>query len=50
MIVLALQCRPRVVVDARNEAEYRRLCDWLGAHPELLTLLEAAYELERRTV
>jgi hypothetical protein len=47
LILLALEARPRVIVDAVDEAEYARLLDWLHSHPELLALLNAAYELER---
>ena len=43
-ILLALEARPRVVVDALDEAEYRRLLDWLATDPELLALLDEAYE------
>lgn len=33
VIRLALEERPRVVVDALDENEFLRLLDWLGAHP-----------------
>jgi hypothetical protein len=48
LIVLAVEARPAVLVNAINEGEYARLKDWLRAHPELLALLDAAYELEGR--
>jgi len=49
MILLELEARPPVVIAAIDEAEYRRLRDWLSSWPELLALLDAADELERRT-
>jgi hypothetical protein len=48
MIRLALESRPRVLVDALDEREFARLLDWLSAHPELLALIDAAYDVERR--
>jgi hypothetical protein len=47
-IVLALEARLGVVVDALDEQEYLRLRAWLGSSPTLLRLLDEAYALERR--
>lgn len=37
---------PMVFVDASNESEYRRLLDWLDAHPQLHVLLAYVQELQ----
>jgi hypothetical protein len=38
---------PRIVCDYLHESDAVRMLDWLDAHPQLVALLEAAYELRR---
>jgi hypothetical protein len=47
VIRLALEARPRVLVDAFDEREHSRLIDWIEAHPAYQHLIAEALELER---
>ncbi len=45
VILLPLEGRPRVLVDALREHDEQRLADWLAAHRALEDLVQRAYRL-----
>jgi hypothetical protein len=45
LIVLVLEERPSVRIDALSEGDALRMSDWLAAHPRYADLVERAIEL-----
>jgi hypothetical protein len=45
LIVLGIEERPSVRIDALNEGEQARMLDWIESHPDFLELIGRAYEL-----
>jgi hypothetical protein len=43
LVVVALEPAPPVAVDAMNDAEERRLLDWVEAHPDYVEDVSIAY-------
>jgi hypothetical protein len=41
----ALEEAPDITIDALNDGELVRLCDWIDAHPTFLRLIAALYAL-----
>lgn len=47
VVVLAVEEKPRVVLDAMNAEEEARLVDWLTANPDLARLVDDARAIAR---
>jgi hypothetical protein len=45
IVIFELEAAPRVLFDCVNDAEWARLEEWFGAHPELLDPAIRALEL-----
>jgi hypothetical protein len=43
-----LEREPEIVIDALNDAELVRLCDWIDSHPAFLRLIAAMFALVER--
>jgi hypothetical protein len=48
IIRIEFEAAPRVVCDYLTEADEKRMRHWLDAHPDLVELLERAYEVQER--
>jgi hypothetical protein len=46
VIRLELEAPPRLFADALGKNEWKRLSDWLSAHPRYLRLIQEAIALE----
>jgi hypothetical protein len=40
-----LERAPEILIDAKNDAELVRLCDWVDSHPEFLRLIAQMFVL-----
>jgi len=45
IVVLPLEGKPRVLVDAQNNAEEARLRDWIHAHDDVVALIASALDI-----